>query len=289
MQRLSRIFAKLYPRSWRERYGAEFEALLDDAHVGDIAADARIAGDVFTGAMLMRVQRWKRFGAAALLGAVALAVASWWAGRAAYISPGTHITLYMDSNPGALLGLLIMLVVVLGVLLSMVLLLCGRWRAAAGIGRASACAFAIYLAAVVVISLLTPRTIVSIGDGYCYDIWCVGVQQVNATPQGQNVVYTVNLRIFSDANHVQTRREKDSLYVLDERGRRFPLAQDASVIPLDVSVNPGESLNTSVTFLAPANARMLYLTADYSVTPWVPLYLGSDISPFHRRTLLRLV
>src|SRR5580658_6290381 len=134
MKQFIRFIAKLYPRSWRERYGAEFQALLDDAHVGNIAADARIAGDVFTGAMIMRVQRWKRFGLGALLGAVVLSAASWWAGRTAYVSPGTHITLYMDSNPGALLGLLIMTVVVLGVLLSLVLLLCGRWRAAGGVG-----------------------------------------------------------------------------------------------------------------------------------------------------------
>jgi hypothetical protein len=257
--------------------------------VGNIASGARIAGNVFTGAMLMRVQKWKTFGLVALLGVVALATASRWAGRTTYVSPGTHITLDMDSTPGAMLGFLVTLAVVLGVLLSIVLLFCGRFRAAAGVGRASAGVFAAYMGAVVVISLLTPRTIVSIGDGYCYDIWCIGVQQVNAAPRGENVAYTVDLRIFSDANHVQTSREKDSLYVLDEQGRRFPLAQDASVIPLDVSVGPGESVYTSVTFLAPANARKLYLTADYSIAPWVPLYLGSDISPFHRRTLLRLV
>jgi hypothetical protein len=41
-------------------------------------------------------------------------------------------------------------------------------------------------------------------------------------------------------------------------------------------------------FLAPASVRKLYLTGDYAVMPWVPLYFGSDMNPLHRRTLLRL-
>jgi hypothetical protein len=289
MTRLIRFIARLYPRSWRERYGAEFEALLDETVTNHIAADARTACNVLSGGVAMQVQSWKKRGWAALAGSVVLAFASWWAGQRPNVSPGTHITLYMDSGLGAMLGLLITTAAVLGVLLSMVLLACGKTGAAAGLGRVCGCGFAAYLAVVVVISLLTPRTIVSIGDGYCYDLWCIGVQQVNATPRDGNVLYTVDVRIFSDANHVQTRREKDSLYVLDEHGRRFPLAQDASVIPLDVSVGPGESVNTTVTFLAPANARILYLTADHGKPAWVQLYLGSDITPFHRRTLLRVL
>ena len=64
---------------------------------------------------------------------------------------------------------------------------------------------------------------------------------MNATPQRENVFYTVDERIFSDANRVQTRREKDSLYALE---------QDASVTLLDVTAGPGESLSTSATFLS---------------------------------------
>lgn len=69
---------------------------------------------------------------------------------------------------------------------------------------------------------------------------------------------------------------KGFLYVLDEQGRRFPLVQVSSLIPADVAVNPHQSVKTSLTFLAPANARKLYLPGDYSVMPWVYLYFGSD-------------
>jgi hypothetical protein len=34
MRRLLRLAAWLYPPAWRDRYGAEFEALLDDAGPG---------------------------------------------------------------------------------------------------------------------------------------------------------------------------------------------------------------------------------------------------------------
>jgi len=43
-----------------------------------------------------------------------------------------------------------------------------------------------------------------------------------------------------------------------------------------------------VTFLAPANAGKLYLAGGSLVMPWVPFYLGSDIAPVHRLTLLRV-
>jgi hypothetical protein len=40
--RLARLLTRLYPRSWRERYGAEFEAFLATGH-GDLRTSANIA------------------------------------------------------------------------------------------------------------------------------------------------------------------------------------------------------------------------------------------------------
>jgi hypothetical protein len=147
-----------------------------------------------------------------------------------------------------------------------------------------------YSAVVTVISVMTPRTIVSVGDGYCYDLWCVGVQKVDVVPQGQNVVYKAQVRLFSDANSVKTSARGASVYLVDEQGRRFPLVADANKNPLDVTLSPGETVNTEFTFVAAADARQLFLTRDSGdLPPWVFLYLGSDISPLHRRTLLRVL
>jgi hypothetical protein len=217
-----------------------------------------------------------------------LGITSWWVGQRPYITPGTQLVFRQDSNLGAMVGFLVFLVTIVGGLVSSILRQDGRIRAAKRVRWASAGTIIVYLAAVLLVSLLTPRTIVSIGDSYCYDTWCIGVQSVNAAPQGQNVLYTARVRIFSGANRVSASRAKDFLYARDDQGRRFLLTQDSSVIPADVTVDPNESVETSLMFLAPANGRKLYLTGDYPVMPWVPLYFGSDRSPFHRRTLLRL-
>ena len=283
MKLLIRFAAKLYPRSWRDRYGAEFDALLDD-----IGANPRIALNVLTEAIGMQVQRWKTIGSAGSLGAATLCLSSWWVGQRPYITPGTQLVFRQDSNLGAMVGFLVILLTIVGCLVSSILRQDGRIRAAKRARWACAGTIIVYLAAVLLVSLLTPRTIVSIGDSYCYDLWCIGVQSVNATPQGQNVLYTARVRIFSDANRVSTSSAGSFIYARDDSGRRFPLIQDSSVIPADVTISPAESVETSLQFLVPANVQKLYLTGDYAVMPWVPLYFGSDRSPFHRRTLLRL-
>jgi hypothetical protein len=289
MKRLIHFVAKLYPRTWRERYGAEFEALLDDAFLDGAGADGRMAFDVLTGAIVMQVRSWKRIGAAALLGVAALFVASWWVGQKLYISPGTGQVIRMDSNAGAMIGFLVILAAIAGGLATAILHQDGKIRAAARAGWATAGGLVVYLAAVAVVALVTPRTIVSVGDGYCYDLWCIGVQKVNATPQGENILYTAEVRIFSDANRV-TAHENDFLYALDDQGRRFPLRPDSSSVPVeDITVRPGESAKTTLTFLAPKNAGKLYLAGERLEMPWVYLYFGSDVSPFHRRTLLRVL
>jgi hypothetical protein len=53
MKSIVRILAMLYPASWRARYGAEFEALLDD-----VSPSSRQALDVFLGAMSMQITTW---------------------------------------------------------------------------------------------------------------------------------------------------------------------------------------------------------------------------------------
>ena len=57
MKRILKLLARLYPLSWRTRYGAEYEALLEEA-----SPRPRDAFDVFWGAikMQMTAQRFAR-------------------------------------------------------------------------------------------------------------------------------------------------------------------------------------------------------------------------------------
>jgi len=214
--------------------------------------------------------------------AILLTMATWRAAHMPYFSPGAHTILRQDSNAGALIGFFAVVAVALVCLTA---LASGEARLA---WRISLGGFAAYTAAVIAVSLVTPQTIVTPGDSYCYDLWCIGVQQVTATPAGASTLYTVQVRLASDANRVKTSAGADLPYLVDEKGRRFRLMQDPSAAPLDTALKPGESVTTSATFEAP-NAHRLYLTRDYPVMPWVHLYLGSDISLFHRRTLLRIL
>jgi hypothetical protein len=50
MKRTMRFLVWLYPSTWRKRYGAEFEALLEDA-----TPSAQDAFDVFWGALKMQM------------------------------------------------------------------------------------------------------------------------------------------------------------------------------------------------------------------------------------------
>jgi hypothetical protein len=249
----------------------------------DVGVSGRITVDVFNGAILMQIQWWMKIGTVALLGTSVALATSWWAGQRPYITPGAHQVFRMDSTPGALLEFLVLMIMA-GVGLGALASARARWLFA-GIAAS-------YMAAIMLVSLLTPRTIVSIGDSYCWDLWCLGIQNVRANPQGQNVLYTAEVSLFVDSTTAQlelTDQPKRPFYVVDEEGHRFPIVAYSSLGASKVTVKPGESVKSSLTFLAPANARSLYLTGDIEAPLWVRLYFGSDLNPFHRRTLLRVV
>jgi hypothetical protein len=233
----------------------------------------------------MYPRSYGKIGALGLLAATLVVAASWWAGQRTYISPGTHQVFHEDSNVGAIAGFLVFIAAAIAGLVA----LPGKATRAGWICAGIAIP---YLTAVVLVSLLTPRTIVSVGDSYCWDLWCMGVLHVNATPQGANTLYTADVRVFCDSEHthsVPAEAARNFLYVLDEQGRRFPLERFSSHLDPDLTVNPGESVKASLTFLAPANAGKLYLMgAEGPMLPWVYVYFGSDVSLFHRRTLLRV-
>jgi hypothetical protein len=239
-------------------------------------------------------RRWRRIGLLALPGIAVLLATSRWIGQRPFITPGSSQIFRMDSNAGGIIGFLGALILLPATIVG----LSSFWSClnsrnfhgdAARVGRTCMWIVMPYVAVLMLVSMLTPRTIVSIGDGYCWDLWCLGVEQVNATPQGQNTLYTAKVRLFSDANRVSTSRVKSFLYAIDEQGQRFAVFQSRTALSLDVTVHPGESMTTSLSFLAPATARKLYLTGDQVAMPWVYLYFGSDLNPLHRRTLLRIL
>jgi hypothetical protein len=201
------------------------------------------------------------------------------------------MVIHSDSNFGAFFALLMMLAAAGGVLAATSLFAAGNSSRAWKILAASGVSVAVYLIALVAFSLTAPGKIVKVGESYCMDIWCIGIERVSATPVGAQVRYKADVRIFSDANRVKTSAWGTTLYLVDDRGRRFAVVSDPSAIPFDVTLDPGQSVRTSLTFLAAADARHLFLTGDAAEQPpfWVKLYFGSDDSLLHKRTLLRVL
>jgi hypothetical protein len=95
MKRIVRLVAWLYPSSWRKRYGAEFDALVEDTTL-----TVRDSFDVFWGALKMQMTTWN-FGRITLSCAVAgmlVAAAVSFALPAHYLSQATLIVTPADES-----------------------------------------------------------------------------------------------------------------------------------------------------------------------------------------------
>jgi hypothetical protein len=90
MKSIVRILARLYPASWRARYGAEFDVLLED-----VRPSTRQAMDVVLGAMSMQMTTWnfgKIVGVSALAGLAAASIGAFL--RPAQYDSSTKIEIY---------------------------------------------------------------------------------------------------------------------------------------------------------------------------------------------------
>jgi hypothetical protein len=194
------------------------------------------------------------------------------------------MVIHSDSFVGVMLPFVVALAAVVLVLISAGMLAFGKFRLMAKTGLVAA-----YVLALIGVSLLTPQKIGSAGQAYCMDIWCIGIEKTSPMPARIEITYKVDVRIFSDANTVRTSGKGFSLFLVDERGHRFPMLKDSSVIPFDLSLDPRQSVNTSLTFVTPADARELFLTVDPPIFWGARLCFACDRSLLHTPTLLRVL
>src|SRR5437867_75694 len=124
------------------------------------------------------------------------------------------------------LALLVMAVAIVGLLISAVLTAARNFGPAKRTALTTLGGVAAWLLVVHAIALLTPRTIVKVGENYCEDINCLGIDEVHAQAQASATVYKLDVHIFSDANTVKVSFKDFSLYLMDERGHRFQLVND---------------------------------------------------------------
>jgi hypothetical protein len=225
---------------------------------------------------------------------------------------GNSMIVHSDSGLAILFAFLVIVGVALAFALSLALVFARKFRSAA---RISMTALGLTIALpllVAVAALLTPQTIVKLGDMYCEDIRCIGIDQVEKESRGTEAVYKLNVRLFSDANTVKVSFGSVSLYLQDDRGQRFPLIQDSSAVPYDVVLDPQQTIKTTLTFAASKDSKELFLTDGPRVPAsaakpasiggkkapfWAPLAgawgflasFGNDAHPLHKPTMLRVL
>ena len=109
---------------------------------------------------------------------------------------------HSDSDLGFLLALLVGLAVIMTLLFSAMFAFERRFRTALKVAGAALGLIALLPILVGVVSWLTPQTIVKVGDGYCEDIRCIGIDKVRAESKGPETIYDLDVHLFSDANTV---------------------------------------------------------------------------------------
>jgi hypothetical protein len=112
----------------------------------------------------------------------------------------------------------------------------------------------IYLAVVIVTSLILPRRVLIVGDPECNDDWCISLSGFHRVPQGNQVAYNVDLRVFSRARRVSQREKNIAVYLTDRSGRRYDPVADPNATPFSVLLSPGDSVSISRTFLLSVGA-----------------------------------
>ena len=165
----------------------------------------------------------------------------------------------------------------------------GQGHRAAVIVRRVVVGAAAYFAVLVLVSLVKPQRVVSVGDDQCSDDWCIAVTGVHpALSAGVGAAsYTVAFRITSIAKRVVQRERNVVVYLYDDRGRRYdPVAGAAA--PFDTAIAPGEVIPATRQFALPAAARPVSIVVTRDLLFPSCCIIDYDESFFHKKTLVRL-
>ncbi len=148
-----------------------------------------------------------------------------------------------------------------------------------------------YLVTGIAVSFFKPQRVIGTGDPWCFDDWCLAVEQVSQAPGPAGSSYHVGLRIFSQARRVAQRANGAWLYLIDDRGRLYPPDPDPSAVPLDVLLQPEGSVTTSRVFHVPNDVHQLGLITGHGgpyCGPMSWLIIGESGCLFGKPTMIRI-
>jgi len=190
---------------------------------------------------------------------------------------------------------LLFLVAVLATLVSLVvtaaLAIAGRRMASLRILRGLGASWVAYLAIGFAVSLLKPQRVLSVGEPWCFDDWCLTVENVARSAGAEGHTYDVGLRLSSRARRVSQRARGAWVYLIDSRGHRYAPEVASSGAPLDTLLGPGETVSTSRSFHLPAGIQPVGLVTGHG-GPYCGLMsfavIGASGCLFHKPPMVRI-
>jgi hypothetical protein len=163
----------------------------------------------------------------------------------------------------------------------------GQRARAIGILKGFAIGAAIYCGIVILVSLVAPRQVLSAEEPLCFDDWCITVEGAERTASQSETSYVVRLRLSSRARRATQRENGVVVYLTDANGTRYDPVSDVFAAPLNVQLQPMESLITTRTFKLPADARAPSLVmAHEGGFPIDWFIIGGG--PFRKHPIVRL-
>jgi len=190
-----------------------------------------------------------------------------------------------------LLFLLAVLASVVTLVAAIVFAVRGPRRRALKILRVYGICVLAYLTVGVAIAFLKPQRVIPTGAPWCFDDWCLTVEELSQTPSQNGISYRVELRIFSRARRVAQRANGAWIYLIDDQGRRYSPDPDPSAVPLDILLQPDESVTTSRTFLVSADVHRLGLVTGHGGSycgVGAFLIIGESGCLFKKPTMIRI-
>jgi hypothetical protein len=161
-------------------------------------------------------------------------------------------------------------------------------RAFSILGIWLACAI-LYLGVSVSVPYAVPQRVIAIDTPWCFDDWCLTVKNV----QHADMNYNVDMLISSEAKRVTQRAKGAWIYLRDENDRHYEPFDDPGQVPLDVLLQPGESIGAHRRFHVPAKVHELGLVTGHGgggpPCSWMSLLIiGNGGCLFHKQTMIRL-
>ena len=156
-----------------------------------------------------------------------------------------------------------------------------RAQAARAVVIYAVCA-ALYVGISVGAAYVRPQHVRATLEPWCFDDWCLQVEDVANVPSPPKVVYTIKFRIYSTAGRVSQRINGAWIYLIDEQHRLYAPRDDPSAIPLTVELAPLQSVETARVFDVPTGTQTLGLITGHSA----PYCSALDIAIIGQATCL---